>query len=111
VIATRLVHHATATHIANITRRVCYTILSTSQQLEVDFPVLTHRGISLALATYENFAERQPTKLEVQQVAGREAEGQTEREEESQIGATWQRLRTCFETPWMPGQSCRDTHN
>jgi hypothetical protein len=49
--------------------------------------VLTHRGISLAPATYENLAERQPTKLEVQQVAGREAEGQTEREKESQIGA------------------------
>ena len=111
MIATRLVHHATATHIASIQSRVCYTSLSTSQQLEVDFPVLTHRGISLVLATYENFAERQPTKLEVQQVAGREAEGQTEREEESQIGATQQRLRARFETPWMSGQSYQDTHN
>jgi hypothetical protein len=111
VIATRLVRHATATHIANIHRRVCHTSLSTSQQLEVDFPVLTHRGISLALATYENFAKRQPTQLEVQQVAGREAEGKTEREEESQIGATQQRLRAHFETPWMSGQSCQDTHN
>jgi hypothetical protein len=59
VIATRLVHHVTATHIASIQHRVRYTSFTSSPpELEVDFPVLTHRGISLASATYENFAER-----------------------------------------------------
>jgi hypothetical protein len=44
-------------------------------------------GIDPTLAKHENFAKRQPTQLKVQQVAGREAEGQTEGEEESQIRA------------------------
>jgi hypothetical protein len=67
--------------------RVCYVTLYNFAKIGVDFPVLTHRGIDPTLAKHENFAKKQPTQLEVQQVADREAEGQTEGEEESQIRA------------------------